>query len=424
MIANLTPFRGPAPILVRFMRSASCAHSADPVFGYATTACRSPSAPSTCHGRGTVPRGIVRDAEGMLIEQFGLFDNLMIEGGDLGGGGCCRRGFSAAGHAGPICACSSAARCRVPRLAVGCELRRSRAAGPSAAAMPNSAGQRALREQPGDVAHLAPGPRLRLAVEMRDQPGRRQHRRPQRHLLRADQVLHDRVGMARPPAAAAGPAMARICSSNWLAGQASIVQWPELCGRGAISLTSTRPSRRRTSRPRAPRPDRARRRSAGRSPGPARSTAVGIRRRGKRQVEDVVAVAVLHGVESRIRAVRAARDDHADLLRRNRRSLPGSAASATRRANAGGKVRRARAASPGPCRHSRAGWSSAPPAGRCGRPPRRSPSRSPTGAQGAVGTPAAFRKPFSGTRSWLIRSIVGRRAAPASATPADQALRR
>ena len=35
--------------------------------------------------------------------------------------------------------------------------------------------------------------------------------------------------------------MARICSSNWLAGQASIVQWPELCGRGASSLTSTLP---------------------------------------------------------------------------------------------------------------------------------------------------------------------------------------
>ena len=33
------------------------------------------------------------------------------------------------------------------------------------------------------------------------------------------------------------PATARSCCSNWLVTQASIVWWPELCGRGAISLT-------------------------------------------------------------------------------------------------------------------------------------------------------------------------------------------
>lgn len=34
------------------------------------------------------------------------------------------------------------------------------------------------------------------------------------------------------------PVMARICCSNWHVMAASIVQWPELCGRGAISLIS------------------------------------------------------------------------------------------------------------------------------------------------------------------------------------------
>ena len=39
------------------------------------------------------------------------------------------------------------------------------------------------------------------------------------------------------------PATARMCCSNWLTMQASSVQWPELCTRGAISFTSRAPSR-------------------------------------------------------------------------------------------------------------------------------------------------------------------------------------
>ena len=38
------------------------------------------------------------------------------------------------------------------------------------------------------------------------------------------------------------PAITRACCSNWLQSAASSVQWPELCGRGAISLASSRPS--------------------------------------------------------------------------------------------------------------------------------------------------------------------------------------
>ena len=36
--------------------------------------------------------------------------------------------------------------------------------------------------------------------------------------------------------------MARTCCSNWLVTAASNVRWPELCGRGASSLTSSSPS--------------------------------------------------------------------------------------------------------------------------------------------------------------------------------------
>ena len=38
------------------------------------------------------------------------------------------------------------------------------------------------------------------------------------------------------------PQTARMCCANWLVPQPSMVQWPELWTRGAISLTSSRPS--------------------------------------------------------------------------------------------------------------------------------------------------------------------------------------
>ena len=91
MIANLTPFRGPSADVgtvyeVGFMRALG-----RPVFGYATTA--TPFTQRTldfaaAHGGATTGTdGFRRDADGMLIEQFGLFDNLMIEAGILGSGG-------------------------------------------------------------------------------------------------------------------------------------------------------------------------------------------------------------------------------------------------------------------------------------------------------------------------------------------------
>jgi nucleoside 2-deoxyribosyltransferase len=91
MIANLTPFRGPSADVgtvyeVGFMRALG-----RPVFGYATTATpftrRTLDYAAARGGATTGADGSRRDADGMSIEQFGLFDNLMIEAGILSSGG-------------------------------------------------------------------------------------------------------------------------------------------------------------------------------------------------------------------------------------------------------------------------------------------------------------------------------------------------
>ena len=106
---------------------------------------------------------------------------------------------------------------------------------------------------------------------------------------------------------------ARMWSSNWLAGQASMVQWPELWGRGAISLTRTRPWR-STNISTAREADEVE--GFGDSPGDAGGFGGGVggdAGGGEGEVEDAVAVAVLHGVEEGAAAVLAAGDDDADL---------------------------------------------------------------------------------------------------------------
>jgi nucleoside 2-deoxyribosyltransferase len=87
MIANLTPFRGPSADVgtvyeVGFMRALG-----RPVFGYATTAVGFTQRTLNFARAVRAPNGTWRDAEGLLIEQFGLFDNLMIEAGILASGG-------------------------------------------------------------------------------------------------------------------------------------------------------------------------------------------------------------------------------------------------------------------------------------------------------------------------------------------------
>jgi nucleoside 2-deoxyribosyltransferase len=91
VIANLTPFRGPSADVgtayeLGFMRALG-----RPVFGYSTIA-----APFTHRSRdyaaahgGAIAHSDsgLRDADGMLIEQFGLSDNLMLEAAIVGSGG-------------------------------------------------------------------------------------------------------------------------------------------------------------------------------------------------------------------------------------------------------------------------------------------------------------------------------------------------
>ncbi|MBN9559617.1 MAG: nucleoside 2-deoxyribosyltransferase [Alphaproteobacteria bacterium] len=85
LIANLTPFRGPSAdpgtvYEIGFMRALG-----RPVFGYATTAL--PFAERTLDCLGLSRDDVVSDGEGMSIEAFGLFDNLMIEGAITDSGG-------------------------------------------------------------------------------------------------------------------------------------------------------------------------------------------------------------------------------------------------------------------------------------------------------------------------------------------------
>jgi nucleoside 2-deoxyribosyltransferase len=92
LIANLTPFRGPSAdpgtaYEMGFMRALG-----RPVFGYANVARRGGFAARTlAHlgpgGARRRPDGGWEDAEGMAVEDFGLFDNLMLEGGVAASGG-------------------------------------------------------------------------------------------------------------------------------------------------------------------------------------------------------------------------------------------------------------------------------------------------------------------------------------------------
>ena len=87
LIANLTPFRGPSADVgtvfeIGFMRALG-----RPVFGWSNTSAgfldRTRSAfPASDDGSGAW-----RDVAGMLLENFGLTDNLMIDGAILASGG-------------------------------------------------------------------------------------------------------------------------------------------------------------------------------------------------------------------------------------------------------------------------------------------------------------------------------------------------
>jgi nucleoside 2-deoxyribosyltransferase len=89
VIANLTPFRGPSADVGTVYELGFARALGLPVFGYATVAApfldRTLAALSA--GAQVDADGAWWDADGLLVEQFGLFDNLMIEAGVVGSGG-------------------------------------------------------------------------------------------------------------------------------------------------------------------------------------------------------------------------------------------------------------------------------------------------------------------------------------------------
>jgi nucleoside 2-deoxyribosyltransferase len=89
LIANLTPFRGPSADVGTIYEVGFARALGLPVFGYATTSELFLSRTLRRLGTESASQtdGSWLDGDGLLVEQFGLFDNLMIEGGILGSGG-------------------------------------------------------------------------------------------------------------------------------------------------------------------------------------------------------------------------------------------------------------------------------------------------------------------------------------------------
>jgi nucleoside 2-deoxyribosyltransferase len=82
LIANLTPFRGPSADAGTIFEIGYMRALGRPVFGW--TNCGDPFTERTRAHLGATG---ARDAEGMLIEAFGLIDNLMIDAAIIASGG-------------------------------------------------------------------------------------------------------------------------------------------------------------------------------------------------------------------------------------------------------------------------------------------------------------------------------------------------
>jgi|KBSMisStandDraft_5_1062788.scaffolds.fasta_scaffold867147_2 nucleoside 2-deoxyribosyltransferase len=91
LLANLTPFRGPSADVGTVYELALMRALGRPVFGYATTATDfTRRTLDFVSGRGGAIAGADRswrDSDGMLVEQFGRFDNLMVDAGVAASGG-------------------------------------------------------------------------------------------------------------------------------------------------------------------------------------------------------------------------------------------------------------------------------------------------------------------------------------------------
>ena len=87
VVANLTPFRGPSADVGTVYELGFARGLGLKVFGYATVAAAFLDRTLALIGGQQDPAGTWWDAEGLFVEQFGLFDNLMIEGGITESGG-------------------------------------------------------------------------------------------------------------------------------------------------------------------------------------------------------------------------------------------------------------------------------------------------------------------------------------------------
>jgi nucleoside 2-deoxyribosyltransferase len=88
VVANLTPFRGPSADVGTVYEIGFARGLGLRVFGYATVATAFLDRTLSSIGGGRQePDGSWWDPDGLLVEEFGLFDNLMIEGGITDSGG-------------------------------------------------------------------------------------------------------------------------------------------------------------------------------------------------------------------------------------------------------------------------------------------------------------------------------------------------
>jgi nucleoside 2-deoxyribosyltransferase len=90
LIANLTPFRGPSADAGTIYEIGFARGLGLKVFGYATVTDGFLERTLAAFPGQQAEDGAWWDPDGLLVEQFGLFDNLMIEGALAEGGGLLR----------------------------------------------------------------------------------------------------------------------------------------------------------------------------------------------------------------------------------------------------------------------------------------------------------------------------------------------
>ena len=241
--------------------------------------------------------------------------------------------------------------------------------------------------------------------------------RPGRRGSRASRPPRRRSGCASRPAArsrsvapSGRPQIARIWFSNCEVSAPSIVQWPLLWTRGAISLNiGLAADREEFQRQHADMAERvgdapgerlAPRRSRRRAPAPAGTSErtrmpPSWRLRGASQIDDL--------------AVRAAAEQDREFGVEGDEAFEDRGRAAHRRPRPR-RPRPARRSGPGPCRHSRSAGSSGSPARRSAASAASSPARSSTGAKGAGRPPRRCDEASSrSSRSCAISSAATRR---------------